>query len=502
MPHLLKQLLGNDHPRFGASLAELEKAAGNDGVDVKLLADILETGHKVLRSLGLDPANTTGREAYQAIGNLTNSEAAQHQLYGAEYVLLFFGDDLVSFNLQDAIENRHHELPYEQRTLGHAQRHLRLEIVRRYAEHDRTHNELVHSIAKEIGLKPETDEGHQEIRQSIPEGKRPSLLAIGDIFSDAFIKLNEEVARVDTDEDGSKRLSLPLGSKPPYDGVDIVKAVGPSPNAAVSAARLGLNVSLLAWLGDDQTGKEAREYLASEGISDELLSFQKGVKSNYYYVLRYGAERTILVKNEDYEYKWQDPAEEPDWIYLSLISDKSWQLHEDMLRYLEAHPNVKLAFQPGTFHFKWGKEKLAGIYNRSYIIVLNREEAVDITGRSYDSIHDLAIGLHELGPHIVVITDGPNGSYASYDWKLVTIPNYPDPAPPLDRTGAGDAFASTIVSALALGETMDTALSWAPINSMSVVQQIGAQAGLLGVDKVEEYLAQAPEDYKVTEIKE
>jgi sugar/nucleoside kinase (ribokinase family) len=132
---------------------------------------------------------------------------------------------------------------------------------------------------------------------------------------------------------------------------------------------------------------------------------------------------------------------------------------------------------------------------------MNREEAVDVTGESYDSLKQLADALHALGPKIVVITDGPNGSYASYDGKLVVIPNYPDPAPPLDRTGAGDAFASTIVAALALGESIETALTWAPINSMSVVQKLGAQAGLLKRDDIDHYLQTAPENYHPEELK-
>lgn len=328
---------------------------------------------------------------------------------------------------------------------------------------------------------------------------KPYILAIGDIFSDAFIKLNEEVARIDTDENGEKRISLPLGSKPPYDGVEIVKAVGPGPNAAVAIARLGLRAGLDSFIGDDQVGQEAIEYLQHEGVDTSTMLVEKGIKTSYYFVLRYGAERTILVKNEQFDYTWKAPTEEPEWIYLALISDASWQFHIGLTEYLEQHPNVKLAFQPGTFHFKWGVEKLAALYKRTHIIVLNREEAVDVTGRSYDSIHDLAIGLHELGPQKVVITDGPNGSYASYDFKLVTIPNYPDPAPPVDRTGAGDAFASTIVAALASNESMDTALTWAPINSASVVQKIGAQTGLLTRAEIDQFLADAPEWYKVVD---
>lgn len=498
MAHKLQELLGNDHPLFVFNVAELEKAAGHDGVDVRLLADVRERAHRVLRSLELDTANTTAVEAYQALKNLAKNEAGHRILENTDYVIWSFDGDLVSFNLQDIIENFHHEISFSDRVLGHAQRHLRAQIIKRYAEHERTHEDFVHKIAEDIGLKPPEDEGHPELRAV--QSKAPSVLAVGDIFTDAFIKLNQDVARIDTDSDGSKRISLPLGSKPPYDGVDIVKGVGPSPNAAVAMARLGLDVSLLSFLGDDLTGHDAVRHMSNENISTELLSIQNNVPSNYYYVLRYGAERTILVKDEDFEYQWQAPKKEPDWVYLSLLSQRSWQLHQDLLEYLVDHPNVKLAFQPGTFHFEWGVNKLRDIYKRSHIVVMNREEAADVTGKSILSIEELIQALHELGPKIIVVTDGSNGSYASYDGKMVTIPNYPDPAPPLDRTGAGDAFASTIVAALAMGESMDTALTWAPINSMSVVQKLGAQAGLLSKEQIKRYLKNAPADYVISEV--
>lgn len=495
---MLKDLLGNDHPLFAYNLVELEKATGNDGVDVRLLADMRERAHKVLRTIGLDPANITGVEAYQALKNLAKNEAGHRKLQETDFVVHSFDGQLVSFNLQDVIENYHHELAFENRVLGHAKRHLRLEIIKRYAEHERTHADFVHKVAEDIGLKQPLDEDYPAVQHN--QTRVGSVLAVGDIFTDAFIKLNEKVARIDTDPDGSKRISLPLGSKPPYDGVDIVRGVGPSPNAAVAMARLGLEVALLAFLGDDQSGHEAIQHMKQEGVSTDLLKAQSNVPSNYYYVLRYGAERTILVKDEDYAYEWREPSEKPDWIYLSLLSERSWKLHEDLLSYLKNNPGVNLAFQPGTFHFQWGVDKLREIYKRSHIIVMNREEAMEVSEKSGDSIKELADALHDLGPKVVVITDGPKGSYASYEGKLVTIPNYPDPAPPLDRTGAGDAFASTIVAALAMGETMDTALTWAPINSMSVVQKLGAQAGLLNKDQILRYLKKAPNDYKLSEV--
>ncbi len=494
----LKDLLENDHPLFTRNIGELERATGNAGIDTRLVADITHKAHDTMRSLGLDPADTTGVELYNALKNAVRNNQFEALLGSLGYVLLNLGDGPISFNPQDVVENTHHELPYAERQNGHGKRHLRLEIIKRYAEHDRTHDDLVHQLAEEMGLKPAEDEGHRTFSIPTSGAGGPLILAVGDIFTDAFIQLREDKARIDIDPDGSKRLSMEFGSKPPYEGVDIVQAVGPAPNAAVAFSRLGLRTELRAFLGDDLPGKDSIKYLTEQGVGTDLLSVQAGIKSNYYYVLRYKADRTILVKNEAYDYTWQEPQEEPDWIYLAMVSESAWQLHEDMLTYLDAHPSVKLAFQPGTFHFDWGTEKLARIYARTHILILNREEAALVSKKDISSVPELAAALHELGPEIVVITDGPDGAYASHGGKLLRMPNYPDPIPPLERTGAGDAFASTIVAALALGENVETALRWAPINSMSVVQKIGAQAGLLKRTEVEAYLEKAPPEFKAT----
>jgi sugar/nucleoside kinase (ribokinase family) len=493
MAKFLQDLLGAKEPLFGVALKNLERASGHSGLDARLIGDILAEAHSVMRSVGLDPADTTGLELYNTLKAHANDE---HLFKETNYVGLLIDGTVVSFNLADIRENV--SKTYGVHTTENMQCALQRELVDRYVQHGRTDEKVVAQFADDAGLH-RCDEEHINVgKEEIMD--KPHILSIGDIFTDAFIKLRDDKARIDVEPDGSKRLSMEFGSKPPYERVDIVQAVGPSPNAAVAFSRLGLESSLMAFLGDDQPGKESLTYLRGENVGTELMSMQDGIKSNYYYVLRYGADRTILVKNEDYDYKWQEPKVTPDWIYLSLLSDKAWQLHEDLMAYLEAYSEVKFAFQPGTFHFDWGPEKLRRLYARAEIVVMNREEAVLVTGKSYDSIKDLADGLHELGPKIVVITDGPDGAYASGEGKLIKMPNYPDPAPPLDRTGAGDSFASTIVAALALGEPLETALRWAPINSMSVVQQLGAQAGLLSREKIEGLLQDAPETYHAEDL--
>ena len=75
------------------------------------------------------------------------------------------------------------------------------------------------------------------------------------------------------------------------------------------------------------------------------------------------------------------------------------------------------------------------------------------------------------------------------------IPLYPDPAPPVERTGAGDAFASTLLAGLLHGLSIEDAAKWAPINSMNVVQHVGAREGLLNVEQLMGLLSKAPEWY-------
>lgn len=327
--------------------------------------------------------------------------------------------------------------------------------------------------------------------------KKPDVMSVGDIVTDDFIELLEHQAHVYKNEQG-KWLIMPFGTKIPFDHHEVVPAVGNASNAAVAFARLGLNSSFATNVGGDQEGRDMIAALQKEGVDYRFVRIDPHKKSNFHFVLRYGAERTILIKHEAYDYHWPHLAasEKPKWIYFSSISQHAIPYHDQVANWLDHHPEVKLAFQPGTFQMDVGAERLKRIYQRSEVLILNREEAVTVGGGNHDDIHDLIDHLHALGPKVVVVTDGPEGAYASDGSKCLTMPIYPDIAEPIDRTGAGDAFASTFVAALIKGNSLEGALQWAPINSMSVCQKVGAQAGLLHEDEIETYLQKAPKHYK------
>src|ERR1043165_8931838 len=191
------------------------------------------------------------------------------------------------------------------------------------------------------------------------------FIAIGDIVTDAFIHLEDAYAHVDIDHE-RRELCMNFGDKLPYKEVIVVPAVGNSSNAAVSAARLGLKSALVGNIGDDQFGKEDLDALVQEHVGTEFMTTHEGMKSNYHYVLWYGDERTILVKHETYPYALPDIGS-PKWVYLSSLGENSLELHHALEKYLADHPEVKFAFQPGTFQMKFGTEQLAGIYRETDI---------------------------------------------------------------------------------------------------------------------------------------
>jgi sugar/nucleoside kinase (ribokinase family) len=320
------------------------------------------------------------------------------------------------------------------------------------------------------------------------------FVGVGDIVTDAFIRIKDAHLTCTIDREKCE-LCLRFGDKVPYESVEVISAVGNSPNASVSAVRLGLKTALVSDLGDDIIAQDSVRTLKTNNVDTTFVKIHKGKRSNYHYVLWYEVDRTILVKHQEYPYQFPDIGT-PQWLYLSSLSEHSVDYHEEIARYITKNPGVKLAFQPGTFQIKLGAQKLRDIYQRTEIFFSNIEESQKILNTDKKNIGELLKGIHSLGPKIVSITDGPKGAYAFDGQNMWFMPPFDPLKEAYERTGAGDAFASAVTVALALGKSLEEALLWGPINSGSVVQYVGAQKGLLSREKLEEYLKNAPKDYR------
>lgn len=327
-------------------------------------------------------------------------------------------------------------------------------------------------------------------------GRKYDLVCVGDVVIDAFITLKEAKVRWDKKHEEAE-LCMAFADKIPYESLMIAPAVGNSSNVAVGAARLGLKTAMITSIGDDHYGEDILGVYRKEGVGREFVKVNRGMPTNYHFVLTYQAERTILIKHQKYAYT--DPRAldtRTDWIYFSSIAEHTLPFHHKMAAYLKRHPNVRMGFNPGTFQLRFGVEKLRDIYRHTYALFVNREEAEHVARKPEGTpLPELFAALHRLGPKIVLITDGPAGAYASDGSSRYFMPPYPDPKPPISRTGAGDAFSTGFMSALVYGLPVHEALRWAPIESMHVVQFYGAQTGLLKKSELLGLLKKAPKNF-------
>ncbi len=331
------------------------------------------------------------------------------------------------------------------------------------------------------------------------ERHRFDVVCVGDVASDVYLTLAPGRVEVRDDPD-RPYLALPLGAKIPYESCVTVEAGGNAANAAVASARLGLRVALAAYLGTDQLGRDLIDALHAEGVASSLIRLDQRVPTNQHFVLRVGSERTILIRHEDFDYHWPhlSPKERPSWLYLSSVGREAHEYEEQIADWLDEQRAVRLAFQPGTFQIERGAVRLARLYRRAQLLVVNRDEAAAIAQLDRSAGSDaLLAALQSLGPQQVVITDGTEGAEAVDGDDRYAVPIYPDRTPPLDRTGAGDAFAATLLAFVASGASLEEALLRAPVNAMSVVHTIGTQEGLLDRDELEAQLAAAPEGFRV-----
>ena len=335
--------------------------------------------------------------------------------------------------------------------------------------------------------------------------KQIDFLSIGDLASDCFIRLtNAELHCKLNDEDCE--ICFPYGAKIPFEYTKVVNGAGNAGNAAVAASRLGLKTALISNVGKDMNGKDCLLQLKSGGVMTDLVKENDKRATNYHFVLWYGSDRTILVNHSDFDYRLPDgfiqnrlAGMPPKWIYLTSVAADNYSYYETLLSYLERNPQVKLAFQPGTFQLKSGL-KLSAIYRKADVVIMNKEEASSLLGLSFTKVPELLRGLKALGPKLAIVTNGLSGAYLFDGDHYYLMPTYPDPKPPLERTGCGDSFASTFVSALVMGKTPLEALMWAQVTPMSVAQFVGSQEGLLTIEQIEWWLRQAPADFKPKEI--
>ncbi len=260
---------------------------------------------------------------------------------------------------------------------------------------------------------------------------------------------------------------------------------GNAANVSIGISRAGFRSAIVAEIGSDEFADKIIKILKEENVSEQFLKQTEGV-SSISVILNYMGERTIFEENVEREHSFSFENLSAKWIYLTSMGSKWYDAYKKTLDKV-IEKNIKLAFNPGTLQLDEGVESFQDVLAKTEILFVNREEGIKISKANLDfsensnykeNIEKLLVAVKNTGPKNVVITDGKKGSFMIDSGGAVIIGPVKDTVV-VERTGAGDAFASGFLSGILAGQDFQSAMNWGTENASSVIGQTGATKGLL-----------------------
>ncbi len=312
------------------------------------------------------------------------------------------------------------------------------------------------------------------------------LLSVGDVNLDAFIEPSESESLCDLNTKECL-IAFSYGDKIPVKNLEFCMG-GNAANNAVGTKRLGVNSGVVLTLGDDSTGLQIIEKFRSENVDLTYVVQQPATLSNFNTVVTYSGERTIFTYHAPRSYEFPVQLPKVPWIYLTSMGESYRPFYNHITEWLVKNPDVKLAFNPGSWQLRGGIKEIGNVMKLSHVVFVNKQEAEKLTGFEVKNnvTKELLMAVSGLGPQVTVITDGGNGAYLFDGHKFLKCGIMPMDA--YERTGAGDAFGSGFLSAIIKGKTSEEALVWGTVNSASVIGYVGAQKGLLKAEDMDMWI--------------
>lgn len=305
------------------------------------------------------------------------------------------------------------------------------------------------------------------------------IIVIGSATREVFLKSKASQLVKSEHFPTGQAQCFPLGSKIEVER-PIFSSGGGGTNAAVTFARQGFETACIGIIGKDFNGRDILDELLKEHVDGRYFQ-QHDDDITAYSVILVGddGERTILsYKGEGQHF---DASQLPlnqlqsKWMYLDSLGGH-WDVLEQSVIWAVKN-NVKLATNPGGKELKHGLAKLTPLFQQFALVMMNQEEAAELTGIDYKDEQAIFKKMDEIVSGIFVMTKGPDGVVVS-DGTTIYRAATPD-SPVVERTGAGDAFNSGFVAEYMRSGDIAGAIQFGTANASSVVTQYGAKPGIL-----------------------
>lgn len=295
------------------------------------------------------------------------------------------------------------------------------------------------------------------------------IITFGSAVVDVFI--HTEVA------EKNKEICYPTGGKILINELKF-DIGGGGTNTAVAFSRFGLKTGCISSVGNDENGHKILNLLNKENVKF-LGKIDKNDMTGYSVILdNRGGERTILTYkgvNNNISFNELNLKDlNTKWLYYSALLEKSFETQKKLALTLHKK-GVKIAYNPSSYIIN--NENISSLLKICEVLILNREESYALYKR-YKCKGGILEGLYSLGPKIIVITNKNKDIWCYNGNKRYSITPHKN-IKVVERTGAGDAFASGFVAGRIVGLDIKKSLELGLKESESVITSRGAKNKLL-----------------------
>jgi len=306
------------------------------------------------------------------------------------------------------------------------------------------------------------------------------VLTVGNAIVDAILGIQPDSPFVHLHK-GEKELRIASGQKIPAESCGTFPG-GNACNVAVGLSRAGIKTGLVAQMADDELANHSKRILEKEGVSLEYVTKSQG-STVLNIAINFRGDRTLFTHHVNQPHNFNLEKAKTKLLYLTSLGSEWRHIYKMIAKFVQQE-GVILAFNPGSVQLGEGVDSFSYLLPLTTILFVNKEEAEIIAGEK-GAVRHLLTSIQAKGPKIVSITNGELGAYA-IDQHGTIYEKEAEKCSVVERTGAGDAFASGFLAAYLHGHDIDQSITWGIHNGASVIGQYGAQAGLLTKDEMEQ----------------
>ncbi len=301
------------------------------------------------------------------------------------------------------------------------------------------------------------------------------VLCVGNAKIDIFLTLHEANSHLRLLE-ATNELCMKFGEKITVDKAEVLLG-GNAANVSVGISRLGLKAGIIAEIGQDEFAQKIINTLSKESVDTSGILQTKGEESSFSTIINFKGDRTILSEHVKRKHNFNFEGILSKWVYLTSVGEIWENAYRDTFEFVKK-TGCSLAFNPGTLQIASGVQNLKNVLSLTNILILNKEEGQTLLQNNNLDMEEILIALKKIGPRIVVITDGKNGSFTINE-KGEILKEEIFEGEIIEKTGAGDAYSSGFLGAISQNKSIKEAMRWGAKNSASAIGKVGAQPGLL-----------------------